>query len=82
MKCPICGGELQEGGLVLDGVAPGWVPMEQFQKRGMKRVVYTGLRTIGQTNFLLRQTRVPGAYFCKTCNKVLGIFDVTNHLDG
>ena len=82
MKCPLCGGELQEGGLVLDGVASGWVPMEQFEKRGAKRVVYTGLRTIGQTNFLLRQTRVPGAYFCQTCNKVLGIFDVTNHLDG
>ena len=82
MKCPICGGELQEGGLILDGVTPGWVPMEQFEKRGVKRVVYTGLRTIGQTNFLLRQTRVPGAYFCQTCNKVLGIFDVTDHLDG
>ena len=33
MQCPICGGALQEGVLIIDGVAPGWVPMEQFQKK-------------------------------------------------
>ena len=81
MNCPLCGGELQEGGLVIDGVAPGWIPMEQFQKKGLQRLVHTGLRTIGTTNILLGQTKVPGAYFCPKCNKVVGIFDVTNHLE-
>ena len=82
MNCPICGAQMEEGGLIIDGVAPGWVPMEQFQKRGAKRLLYTGLRTIGKTNVLLGQTRVPGAFFCKNCNKIVGIFDVTNHIDG
>lgn len=79
MKCPICGNEMLEGGLIIDGVAPGWVPMEQFKKKGLKRLVYTGLRTIGKTNILLSETKVPNAHFCKNCNKIVGIFDVTNN---
>lgn len=81
MQCPICGGALQEGGLIIDGVAPGWVPMEQFQKKGLKRMAYNGLRTIGKSNILLGQPRVPDAYFCPICNKVMGVFDVTNCLE-
>ena len=81
MQCPTCGGDLQEGGLIIDGVAPGWVPMEQFAKKGLKRMAYTGLRTIGKSNILLGQTRVPDAYFCPICNKVMGVFDVTNCLE-
>ena len=81
MNCPICGAHMEEGGLIIDGVAPGWVPMEQFAKKGLKRMAYTGLRTIGKSNILLGQTRVPGAFFCKNCNKIVGIFDVTNDID-
>ena len=81
MNCPICGAHMEEGGLIIDGVAPGWVPMEQLRKKGAKRLLYTGLRTIGKTNILLGQTRVPGAFFCKNCNKIVGIFDVTNDID-
>ena len=33
MNCPICGAHMEEGGLIIDGVAPGWVPMEQFRKK-------------------------------------------------
>ena len=33
MNCPICGTHMEEGGLIIDGVAPGWVPMEQFRKK-------------------------------------------------
>ena len=81
MKCPVCNIEMEEGGLIIDGVAPGWVPMDQFQKKGMKRIFRTGLRTIGKTNFILSETRVSNAFFCKTCNKIVGIFDITNNID-
>ena len=81
MRCPICDQEMQEGGLIIDGVACGWVSMEQFQKKGLKRIVYTGLRTIGKPNVLLRQTKVSNAFFCARCNKVVGMFDVTNNID-
>ena len=81
MKCPMCHNAMQEGGLIIDGVAPGWVPMEQFQKKGMKRIAYSGLHTIGETNILLGQTKVSNAFFCKQCNKIVGMFDVTNNID-
>ena len=55
--------------------------MEQFKKKGVKRLMYTDMRTIGESNILLNQTKIPNAYFCKNCNKVMGIFDVTNNLD-
>lgn len=32
MKCPICNQEMEDGGLIINGVTPGWVPMEQFKK--------------------------------------------------
>ena len=54
MKCPLCGRDMQEGGLIIDGVAPGWVPLKQFNKKGRGRLLYTGLRTIGASNILLR----------------------------
>ena len=76
MNCPICGREMEEGGLIIDGVAPGWVPMEQFKKKGLRRMVHTGLRTIGKSSILLSQTKVPNAFFCENCNKI--VFDVTN----
>lgn len=81
MKCPICNQEMEEGGLIIDGINPGWVPMEQFEKKGLSRLIYTGFRTIGKTNFILSQTRVPNAHFCRSCNKIVGVFDVTNNID-
>ncbi len=81
MKCIYCGEEMEEGGLIIDGVASGWVPMEQFKRKGLKRLVYTGLRTIGKSNVLLGQTKVPNAFYCKNCNKIIGAFDITNNID-
>ena len=48
---------MEKGGLIIDGVAPGWVPMDEFKKKGAARLLYTGLRTIGKTNILLGQTK-------------------------
>ncbi len=60
MKYPIYNNEMQEGGLIIDGVAPGWIPMEQFEKKGLDRIVYTGLRTIG-----MHFVRATGFCYCK-----------------
>lgn len=72
MRCPICGCEMEEGGLIVDGVAPGWVPMEQFERKGLKRLVYTGLRTIGTANVLLGQTKFPMPSFARAAIKSWG----------
>lgn len=78
MNCPICGREMLPGGLISDGVYVSWVPESEFEKKGIARLAYYGGKTLGSTNFVLKQTRVPGAYYCKGCNKVAGIFDVTS----
>ncbi len=81
MKCLICGNEMQEGGLIADGVYVGWTPLEDFQKKGLKRLTHGPLRTIGESSVFWSETLVPNAFFCKSCNKVIGVFDVTNHLE-
>lgn len=81
MKCPLCNNDMIEGGLITNGVTVGWLPMEQFHKKGLTQIVHTGLRTVGKPNILLGQTKIPNAFFCKNCKKVVGIFDVTNHFD-
>lgn len=81
MKCPICSNELSEGGIITNSVVCGWVPMDQFRKKGIERLMYTGMRTIGKSSILLGQTKIPNAYFCKSCHKVMGIFDVKNNLE-
>lgn len=69
---------MQEGGLIASTTSIGWVPLAQFQKKGVERLVYTGYRTLGKSNYLLNQTRVPGAWYCETCHTVTGTFEVTN----
>ena len=76
MQCPICGKEMEEGGLIGGGVTLQWFPQKQFGKRGLRRLLYTGGKAIGKSNVLLSQTRVPGAFYCSDCNKVAGVFDV------
>ncbi|MDO4740187.1 MAG: PF20097 family protein [Eubacteriales bacterium] len=78
MLCPICGKEMEKGGLVAQGVVLMWHPEAQFAKKGLGRMLYTEGKPIGRSNVLLGQTRVPDAYYCADCNKVTGIFDVTN----
>ncbi len=78
MKCPVCGKEAEEGGLVANNVVLGWIPLKQFQKKGLKRLLHTGLKTIGRSSVLLNQTLAPNAFFCADCKKVFGVFDVTN----
>lgn len=77
MKCPICGNEMQAGGLIVDGVVSGWVPLEKFEKKGLEQMTRSGFRTIGgEVSALLGQTKVPNAYLCESCKKIVGVFDV------
>lgn len=82
MDCPFCRQEMREGGLIANGVGISWVDQEQFQRKGLKRLLYVRTHLIGKTNYILQQTRVPGAFFCERCNKVIGFFDVTNNIGG
>lgn len=77
MKCPLCGGELEEGGLIVHGVPAMWFPKAEYEKRGLGRIMYTGGKALtSRTNFLLDHTRIDGAYYCPACDKVMGIFAV------
>jgi len=79
MKCPLCHQEMQPGGLVVDGGRPGWVPLAEFEKKGLHRLLYRVVHWIGKTNYLLRQTKIANAYYCASCNKIVGFFDVTDN---
>ena len=76
MRCPVCNNEMEEGGIITTGVA-AWHPMEEFEKTGLKRLLYKRGHCIGRFNLVLGQSRIPGAFFCRHCNTVTGVFDVT-----
>ena len=40
MICPICGGEMEEGGLIASGISVMWFPLKQFAKKGLERLWY------------------------------------------
>ena len=50
MICPICGGEMEEGGLIASGISVMWFPLKQFAKRGLERLWYEGGKSVGKSN--------------------------------
>ena len=77
MKCPICGFEMENGGIIADGaVLVSWHPEREFEKKGLKSILYRDGKSIGQAKPLLRIVKIPNAWYCKDCNKVVGFFDV------
>lgn len=38
MKCPVCGLEMQKGGLIAMGRGLVWVPEEKFEKGGARHM--------------------------------------------
>lgn len=76
MKCPLCGKEMIEGGIITNGLAM-WHPQREFAKKGLKALYYKGGKMIGDHSVLLRETKIPDAWYCSSCNKVTGIFDIT-----
>lgn len=76
MKCPFCSTEMEKGGIITGGVTAMWHPLKEFEKKNWKRVVYVDGKPIGKSSILLNQTRIPNAYFCPCCNKIVGVFDI------
>ncbi|MBQ6808491.1 MAG: hypothetical protein IJP07_04970 [Firmicutes bacterium] len=77
MKCPLCETEMQPGGLLIDGLLVRWAPMESFQRKGAKRLLLPGCKPLaGETNHLLRQVKLPQAWHCPACKKIIGFFDL------
>lgn len=78
-ECPLCGNEMQEGGLVASDIFISWSPLEEFKKRGLKRFTRKSIQLAGESSILWEEKLVPNAFYCKNCNKVMGIFDVANY---
>ena len=76
MKCIFCGSDMQPGVIVTQSVSAMWVPLSEFQKKEIKKLIYTNGKALGHANIIWGQTKIPNAYFCQKCNKVIGVFDV------
>lgn len=50
MKCPICGEEMLAGGLISAGISVGWVPKDEFDKKGLRRISYQEWHSIGNSS--------------------------------
>ena len=79
MKCPICGGEMERGGLIADRYV-SWVPQEEFERNALQALGggYNGAKNLGKRSLLHSRTLVPGAWYCDACKVVTGVFDVTS----
>lgn len=79
MKCPICGGEMERGGLIADSLYISWVPQEEYERNALQALGgYNGAKNLGKHSFLRSRTLVPGAWYCDACKVVTGVFDVTS----
>ena len=75
MNCPICGKPMEEGGIIASGLTM-WHPLKEFQKKSLKKLWYKHGKMIGTNNIFLRESKLSNAWYCGTCNKVAGVFDV------
>lgn len=78
MKCPVCGGEMERGGLIADRYV-SYVPQEEFERNALQALGgYNGAKNLGKRSLLRSRTLVPGAWYCDACKVVTGVFDVTS----
>lgn len=57
MICPICGGEMEEGGLIASGISAMWFSPEQFAKKGWSGF---GMRAESQSESRTTFSAIPG----------------------
>lgn len=74
MKCPLCGRDMQEGGLIIDGVAPGVGAAGAIQQKGAgqaavyraaddRRLQYPFAADKGAARLLLPKLQQGGRHF-------------------
>lgn len=53
MKCPMCGGEMESGGLIADRYV-SWVPQEEYERNALQALGggYNGAKNLGKHSFL------------------------------
>ena len=76
MNCPVCNRAIEEGGIITGGVTAMWHPLREFEKKGLRRMIYKDGKPIGKSSILLDQTRIPNAWLCRHCNKIVGVFEI------
>lgn len=82
MKCPICGNEMEKGGIIIGESrymdTPSWYPESELKKRWLNTFRREGERVISQPDeyrFLSGENHYE-AWLCQNCNKVVAVFDV------
>lgn len=81
MICPICGKKMTKGGIILSGKQMcgefTWYPQNEFNKKGLKTWNRANGKNIDATEMnLLSEEKFNNAYFCESCNKIIGIFTI------
>ena len=79
MKCPICGEEMLAGGLISAGISVGWVPKDEFDKKGLRRISYQEWHSIGNSSILLGQKRYQTLFYAKNAIKSLACLMFAKH---
>ena len=79
MNCPVCGRKMEKGGIIADGaIVVAWHPESEFQKKGLKSFAFRHGKWLGEHFAVRTIVKIPDAWYCSSCDKVTGVFDV-NH---
>ncbi|MHC1723532.1 MAG: PF20097 family protein [Aminipila sp.] len=80
MICPICGKEMTKGGIILSGITLSgeftWYSQNEFDKKGLKAWDRSNRKNIDARRSLMGEEKFDDAYFCESCNKIVGIFTI------
>ncbi|RVU55364.1 PF20097 family protein [Anaerosphaera multitolerans] len=76
MKCPICKNEMENGGIFAESLHVYWYEEREFKKNFLELKRRRNGVPIGKNNYLGSTTKIDNVYFCKKCNKAMGIFDI------
>lgn len=70
MKCPMCGGEMESGGLIADRYV-SWVPQEEYERNALQALGggYNGAKNLGKHSFLRSQTLGKRSTTARICSK-------------